>query len=449
MKKNIVLLLLTVLVVQFCICSCTYYDVDPFLTDTDTQTGADTGVNTIIETETEANKNSPIIYLTYDRPDDDFYGLSVSEAYEKYGLMTFSRSENPEIVFDGKYTYYISQTNTNDPNSWTLYKRELPNGKVSSPVCTDPLCTHTVSSGCPLAQFKSNSFVCYGDKIFIVNSSDDLLMYDKTTNKSTRLLGNTCDGVLSTYNGKLYFYYNQFNQDFESERIIAKISEDGVVTEIKRFNDYYTPDLNIYGDRYVLDYRSETNDSGDGKVILYFRDIQTDEVKIITEIDCPDAVMFSSVQPTMFYGNKLLLLCRYNTKFPKGNISDERQAVWIIDLETKEKRLLCTPDYYTHKRFTVPLFSSKCVVWDEPRFAISDPIIMHVYFPYEDKELTYNFSDMIKAATGEDNLSLGIISVGNSRSAIVLFDNNLTIPDRVYEVDLENGNVYKYDAPAA
>ena len=74
---------------------------------------------------------------------------------------------------------------------------------------------------------------------------------------------------------------------------------------------------------------------------------------------------------------------------------------------------------------------------------------MHVYFPYEDKELTYNFSDMIKAATGDDNLSLGIISVGNSRSAIVLFDNDLTIPDRVYEVDLENGNVYKYDVPAA
>ena len=56
---------------------------------------------------------------------------------------------------------------------------------------------------------------------------------------------------------------------------------------------------------------------------------------------------------------------------------------------------------------------------------------------------------MIKAATGDDNLSLGIISVGNSRSAIVLFDNDLTIPDRVYEVDLENGNVYKYDVPAA
>ena len=341
----------------------------------------------------------------------------------------------------------VYQIKKDDPNSWTLYKIEFPNGKELSPVCTDPLCTHTASSGCPLSMLKGASFICFSDKIFIANASGELLMYDKKTNKSAKLLNKIYDGTFSKYNGELYFYYNGYSTDFESERIIAKISEDGAVTEIKRLKDYYTADLNIYGDRYVLDYKSETCDGGDGKVILYSRDILTDEVKTVTELDCPGAVKFAAVEPAAFYGNKLLLIYRYYTAVPNFSLDDERKFVWLVDLDTKESRLICTPDYYTYREFNFCLFSSKCVVWYDLRLKASDPLVIHVYFPYEDKELTYNFSDMIKAAAGDDNLSLGVICAGNSRSALILGDNSLTVPDRAYEVDLENGNVYKYEVP--
>jgi len=55
MKKNIVLLLLTVLVVQFCICSCTYYTEDPFLTETDNGTTDENFGKNEIETDVTQN----------------------------------------------------------------------------------------------------------------------------------------------------------------------------------------------------------------------------------------------------------------------------------------------------------------------------------------------------------------------------------------------------------
>lgn len=447
MKKNIVLLLLTVLVVQFCICSCTYYTDDPFLTDsnnTDEITGEVTSENT------QDQQEDYLIHLPYTFPDDDFYGLSVSEAVDKYGILNFIYNDTAtEDGFDGKYTYSITQMITDDPSSWTLYKKEYPNGKTLSPVCTDPLCTHTVRSGCPLANLAHSKIICHGDKIFISTSSGTLYMYDKKTNKSTSILSNCYSGVLLKHNGVLYFYYSELNQDFDTERIITKISEDGEVTEIKRMKEYYSMNPFVYNDSCLIDCKSEVFEDGSGKITIYSRDVQTDVVKTITETECPGAVQFATVEPRLIYGSKLLIYYRYYTNIPSYSSNDERQAVWLIDLQAKEKRLLFTPDIYTYKRFTSCLYSSKCVIWPEVRVTESDPIIIHVYFPYEDRELTYNISDMIKAATGDENLSFSIEMLGNSNSAIYFFDMSQLTPTRVYEVDLENGNVYKYDVPAA
>ena len=87
-------------------------------------------------------------------------------------------------------------------------------------------------------------------------------------------------------------------------------------------------------------------------------------------------------------------------------------------------------------------------MWYEPRFEISDPLIVHILFPYDNEEKTYDITDMVKKATGDDiPLSYQVTKMINS--AVVLFDYFDNVPLYTYEIDLENGNVYKYDAPAA
>ena len=77
-------------------------------------------------------------------------------------------------------------------------------------------------------------------------------------------------------------------------------------------------------------------------------------------------------------------------------------------------------------------------------------MIYHVLFPYENKEITYNLSEMVKNATGED-IGLDEYVSLNSNSALVVIkmSEDITKTPSIlrFEVDLENGNVYKYDVP--
>ncbi len=454
MKFKVVIMLLTALLIQSVICSCTYYSEDPFLIDIDTHTGADTGVNTVIETETETDIPEKTVFRsrTDDFPEDDFYGLSASEAVKKYGILSKSNYTSREMVYDGKYYYGVYLTTGEKTVYSTLVKIEYPNGKELNPVCTDPLCTHKPGSDCPMQNMNGAYFACYGDKIYIVSRDCNLYMYDKRTNKKTMLLKNCYAAGFYKFDDKLYFNYADSDDEFMNSMVITTLSEEGKITELAQLDDFYSADLPVYKDLYVIDYQKELFEDG-GRINVLTRELQTGKITKVTEIECPGAAFIEPVETFTLYGNKLLFQCNYYTVYPPRSDYDRKYAVYLIDLETKEKRLICTPDYNTYKNGNPHcLFSSKCVVWDEPRLKESDPMIYHVLFPYENKEITYNLSEMVKNATGED-IGLDEYVSLNSNSALVVIkmSEDITITPSIlrFEVDLENGNVYKYENPVS
>ena len=446
LKKAVIMF---IIIFSVLLSSCRIYD-DPFITETDNATTDENRGDNETETETDIPEKTVFRSRTDDFPEDDFYGLSASEAVKKYGILSKSNYTSREMVYDGKYYYGVYLTTGEKTVYSTLVKIEYPNGKELNPVCTDPLCTHKPGSDCPMQNMNGAYFACYGDKIYIVSRDCNLYMYDKRTNKKTMLLKNCYAAVFFKYDDKFYLNYSETDKDFETTRVIVNISEEGKITELSRFDNYYSMELPVYKERYVIDYQQELFDEN-GRINVLMRDLQSDKITKVTEIECPGAAFIEPVETFTLYGNKLLFQCNYYTVYPPRSDYDRKYAVYLIDLETKEKRLICTPDYNTYKNGNPHcLFSSKCVVWDEPRIKKSDPMIYHVLFPYEDKELTYNLSEMVKNATGED-IGLDEYVATNSNSAFITFkvtyaESGPTVSTH-FELDLENGNVYKYDVP--
>ncbi len=441
-----IILLISVILFQFVLFSCKKYNIDPF-TDTNIEHVKDTDNITAINVKTDDTNQNTIIVPTKKFADtyplDDFYKMTTNEAYEKYGLLSILGYMNNDYCYDGRYFYLTSLYGEDKDVVFFLGKYEYPHGDVITPVCTDPLCTH--KDGCPLSQlFK---FVCYNDSIFFVSKSGGLYKYDKSTNKSVQLKADCYSSSFYKNNDDLYLTYYEEDKDFNMNRVYAKISPDGTVTELGRLSDLYTNTSFIYKDRYTIDYQINYNKDG-GTIKVLTRDLTTEKIKTVTEIECPGAVDVTGVDTRMIYGNKLHIETNYLTKMPSKGPEDIRTNDWIIDLDTGEKRLLCSPDYDTYKSdVAICYFSGKCILWYEPRFEKSDPLIVHIYFPYDNEEKTYDITDMVKKATGDD-IPLSYLMSKMTNSAVVLGDYFDGVALYTYEIDLENGNVYKYDVPA-
>lgn len=390
-------------------------------------------------------------------PDDTFYSMSTKESYEKYGIISL-KGNNFDRMFDGVYIYGLYFTENVNINSKTLGKYEYPNGGEWSAACTDPLCSHKAGSGCPFYNCNFDP-VYYEGKIYFTTVGGSLCVYDKNTNKSTSLIGGCYNCVFNKYDGNLYFIYSEENDDFDNVRVFTKIQPDSKTVELGRLEEVYVPNSAVYQDRYAIDYKAELTDSG-GKINVIYHDLNTKEVKTITEFECPGAVIFHATQTYTLYKDKLLMETRYYTSVRQVTYFDEtdgvykentvyedgRTDVWLIDLKTGEKRFICSPDdgYLADSNSVYCTFSSKCVMWNETRLKESDPFTVHILFPYTDKEEVYDISDIVKKETG-DTLPLDTCTVSTSNSAVVLrrvIDNKMT---NTYEIDLESKKVYKYD----
>ena len=283
-------------------------------------------------------------------PDDSFYSMTTKEAYEKYGIL------GPSIMFDwmfdGTYTYGLYFAENGNFNSATLGKREYPNGGEWTAACTDPLCSHKAGSGCP---FYDCGFepVYYEGNIYFTTKGGSLCVYDKSTNKSTSLIKGCYNSLLYKYDGSLYFIYSEEDVDFNNKRVFSKILPDSKIVELGRLEDVYIAENAVYSDRYAIDYKSELTDNG-GKVSVLSNDLKTKEVKTITEIECPGAVMCDVTQTHTIYGDKLFLETRYYMTNHHGtyldangvykeydSYDDNRTDVWLVDLKTGEKRFIC------------------------------------------------------------------------------------------------------------
>ena len=203
----------------------------------------------------------------------------------------------------------------------------------------------------------------------------------------------------------------------------------------------------MYKDRYAIDYEPVEYDGGYTLNIIS-RDLQTGDIKKISEYDCAGAAAFDFAETFTVYGDNLLIYFRYDLRIAPAQ--DKREVEMLIDLETGDTRVICTPDYKTYKQSPVPrLFSDKCIMWFEPKPKKDDPMIVHLYFPYEDKEEVYNFSEMVKEATGDDlprECYLALMTNGAVGIRRMWKDSNDT-QTLIYDIDLPSGRVYKYDVP--
>ena len=438
MKKKMVLLLLTVLVVVLCVCSCTYYSEDPFLTET--ESGADTAT----DTETEAKPEGP---------GDDFYTLTDKQSYDKYGCLQISGAMNiTENWTDGK-SFYIMTGTGETGDIMTLGKTRYPIGKTPEvqPVCTDPLCTHQTGSGCPFDNAVLGNATVFADRIYFGTNDKFLKVYDFKTNKSTELLERCLSPLIYKCDGNLYIQYAEEPDDddetFELQKVYVKIEADGRLTELGRLENMESGQYDfIYKDRYVI---HSVYDKDKKKVFVYSSDLINKRTETVCEFDCRDVTSFFRCPIIMKYGDKILFDLRYQTKQSKGQ---DKEYLYLIDLISKEKELVCTPDYDTyHTTQTICLHSEKCIAWYEPRPDVNTPFILHIYFPASGETETYNLSEMAEkigaVITLDDYLST--IETGAIKMRRYIDPNSVSLGSlKTFEFDLASGRAYKYDVPA-
>ena len=432
-------LILIIIIMQFVICCCTYYDVDPFITTIETSN---------IDPEAETTKSTK--KADKDQLPDDFYTLSPSETYEKYGMFTIHNDVNYEHVYDGKYIYtFYPIYGAGNSYISTLGKYEYPSGEVT-PLCTDPLCTHSKTSACPFAVcggFAAKLLVIGGNVYFMPGDSGKLYVYDKERNKSVLLLSNCYRPSVYKYDNAAYISYSEEDGEFSTYRVFIKLTEDGGLTELGRLNDYNQTYITVYKDRYAIDYETETYD-GKMTVNVLSRDLKTKETRKITDIDCPEGVEIEHIETDMIYGENLLVGVKYCTKVPAVSVAFERKNVYLIDLETGDQRFICSPDHNTYKtNYAFCYFSQKAIFWYKPMPKKGDLMIVHIYFPLKDEEKVYNLSEMIKEATGDDLPAFCYPTVSKNSSVSIIDgkQNSGNTRKRLYEVDLESGRIYKYD----
>ncbi len=90
-----------------------------------------------------------------DTPTQGFYSMSMEDSYDQYGIFTFLAFSIDNWYDHEKYFAIRYVSEEGEPSMYapmTLKYRDYPDGKTWSPVCKDPLCTHTGASGCPLAK---------------------------------------------------------------------------------------------------------------------------------------------------------------------------------------------------------------------------------------------------------------------------------------------------------
>ena len=437
MKKKIISVVLVLITVS--LCACTYYSEDPFLTET--ESGADTAT----DTETEAKPEGP---------GDDFYTLTDKQSYDKYGCLQISGVMNiTENWTDGKSFYIMTSTGETD-DIITLGKTRYPIGKTPEvqPVCTDPLCTHQTGSGCPFDNAVLGNVTVFADRIYFGTNDKFLKVYDFKTNKSTELLERCLLPLIYKCDGNLYIQYVEEPDDddetFELQKVYVKIDSDGNLTELGRLENMESGQYDfIYKDRYVI---QSFYSKDEKKVYIYSHDLTTKEKETVCEFDCADVTVFFRCPIIMKYGDKILFDLRYQTKQSKGQ---DKEYLYLIDLISKEKELICTPDFDTYNTTnTVCLHSEKCIAWYEPRPDVNTPFILHIYFPASGETETYDLSEMAEKVGAVITLDdyLSTIETGAVRMKRWIDPNSISLGSvNSFEFDLESGRAYKYEYPAA
>lgn len=384
-------------------------------------------------------------------PPSDFFSLTMRESYEKYGIFSFTEAVEDNF-FDGKYRYSFMYLDPDNAASFyspkTLAYAEYPDGTDLRPVCSDPLCTHTGTSGCPLLKCQNPfGFVCYEGRIFFSAADGSISMYEKGSNKSTEIMKGCSSAHFHKDNGGLYLVYLSENTGFEVETVCVKIAPNGEVSELGHVEGSF--DGHIWRDKYLVNTHFYIRE-GDKGLTVELCDLLTGEIETAFEREYPDlvddeeAAGSTAALAYMLYGDKLLVKANYHFEGAEYN------EHWFINLASGEGELLSTAEHC--------LFSDKCILWPGERAYESDPLVIHLYYPESGKTETYDLSAM--AAEIGETIPLNCYPIRLCKGAVSLwgdfyrraeYDDGEAYMERyaanTFDFDLLSGLAFKYPEP--
>lgn len=402
-----------------------------------------------------------------DRPEPGFYSMTMNDSYEKYGFFTYSVFAMDNWYDNGKLfsiRYVVEDGSETMYSPMTLKYMEYPDGDVFTTVCSDPLCTHTIAAGCPLAKCTNPfGYVCMNGKIFFMDEGDTLFLYDSADNSCIELKKNCYEWKLFEQDNALYVVYQVEDDEFNTEFAALKVTADGSLTELGKVSELCVTKQNpVYADRYLLDTPCVNSEI---KAYLYLRDLRTDEVMTAFEFDYSDienihtGIGSFSAAALAVYGDKVLFRVKYTTRHQESSGKWEGgrfEDIYLLDLKTGEKRFL------TSKKNSVQnwLYSGKCVIWSDLRSDQSDPFIVHILFVESGVEETYDLAAMAAEAGGVispnyslDSLDKGalILTCDYRMDSGIKNDEGDVVYDKVkfnvMEFNLSSGKAYIYEEP--
>lgn len=380
----------------------------------------------------------------------DFYSISMEESYDRYGIFTFLAFSIDNWYDHEKYFAIRYVSEEGEPSMYapmTLKYRDYPDGKTWSPVCKDPLCTHTGASGCPLAKCQNPfGFICMDGRVFFVGSDAVLYLYNSTDNSCTALHDRLYEYKLYEQDGAVYAVYQLEDEEFNVRFAALKATPDGTVTELGSVGELFAiKDSPVYADRYLLDASFE-----DASVLLLQRDLQSEEVKTVLELDYSEtADLEPSVADVLaVYGDRALFRVMYRTE-------REHEDIWLVDLLSGEKRLLAS------KVGTVQnwLYSDRCVIWADARSDATEPFTVHLLFPKTGEEQEFELSALVAAEGGRLPLGTGLqelkkgallltcaygAEAGKDEDGNTIYEMDL---HDILEFDLQSGKLRLYPQP--
>lgn len=381
--------------------------------------------------------------------DDDFYTLSNNDSYKEYGVFSIALRTS----YDGKYIYKLKQKQIESAAEYKrvqynyLYKQQpdFPEEEIS--VCEDPLCDHTPGSGCPFDGIESIPVVFKGRVYYTtlkttsdnagIRTSAEICRFDAKTNK--KIVIDRSDRIIilrKDSEEELYYYKDKELDEFVFARECWRIKDDDT--------SYYVsdcgapsgtlPDMRYsYADRYQVYSKSVKTDDGYTYYTAIY-DAKLDyEHKIFSSTG--ENALSTRLGVNAVYGKTLLI-----DRSEQGKDGETRHSYRLLDIETlEEKELFSFAEQKETPLLSLLCYSDKCIVYAPQRTDEKQPMILHLLFPFDGKEETFDLSELVGADLAID-LSFRPIERGAVKLCEFKQGNDL-LPVLVdmYEINVQNG----------
>ena len=257
-------------------------------------------------------------------------------------------------------------------------------------------------------------------------------------------------------------------EEFIIKHVFCKLSSDGKLKELGRIDEselgnQQKSNCMLYNDRYAVYTNSEIN-KDEKKFTLNLYDLLTGEITTVFEKDYNKDVGFNEFFENSVDGYTRItgvwaLLRIYDDKIfirvdltvgkesdrPDMPIAETVSEYYLIDLKTKEAEKI---EKDTKDSDLSIFHSNKYLFYIIPRKSEDDPFIVHIRDMINGTDKVYDLKEIVKEPISE---KVKIFKI--KKGAILFVYDSGSVDNKVsyntYELNMENGQVYKYDVPAA